>query len=254
MLQAITRQVSRSINQCELTHIEREPIDLGLAREQHRHYEAALEKLGCSLTQLPEETDLPDSVFVEDIAIVFPEVALITNPGAQSRVPERESLAQALKTFRKLVWIEPPATVDGGDVLVLDKDVYIGLSSRSNQAGVEALRNALDVYGYRVYGLVLKDCLHLKSAVTQVGPRTLLLNPDWISEDVFPEYEIIQTVPGEPHAANGLLVKETLIYPASFPETASRLRAAGIQLEILDVSELAKAEGAVTCCSLVFGC
>ena len=187
MLQAITRQVSRSINQCELTHIEREPIDLGLAREQHRHYEAALEKLGCSLTQLPEETDLPDSVFVEDIAIVFPEVALITNPGAQSRVPERESLAQALKPFRKLVWIEPPATVDGGDVLVLDKDVYIGLSSRSNQAGVEALRSALDVYGYQVYGLVLKDCLHLKSAVTQVGPRTLLLNPDWISEDVVSE-------------------------------------------------------------------
>jgi len=252
MYQAITRQVSRSINQCELTHINREPIDLGLAREQHRQYEDALKKLGCSLTQLEEEPDLPDSVFVEDIAIVFPDVALITNPGAQSRMPERESLAEALQPFRKLAWIEPPATVDGGDVLVLDKDVYIGLSSRSNQAGVEAVQEALDAFGYRVHGLTLVDCLHLKSAVTRVGPWTLLLNLDWIDPAAFPGFEIIETAPGESHAANGLLVGETVIYPAAFPRTKARLRDAGIQLEIVDVSELAKAEGAVTCCSLVF--
>jgi dimethylargininase len=252
MLQAITRQISRSINQCELTHIDREPIDLALAREQHRQYETALKKLGCNLTQLPEEPNLPDSVFVEDIAVVFPEVALITNPGTHSRVPERKKIAQALKPYRMLVWIEPPATVDGGDVLVLDKDVYIGLSSRSNQAGVEALQDALEAFGYRVHGFRLVDCLHLKSAVTRVGPRTLLLNPDWIAPAAFPDFKIIQTAPGEAHAANGLLVDATLIYPAAFPKTAERLRDAGIQLEVVDVSELAKAEGAVTCCSLVF--
>ena len=252
MLQAITRQVSRSINQCELTHIDREPIDLDLAKKQHRQYENALKKLGCSLTQLPEEPGLPDSVFVEDIAVVLPDVALITNPGAQSRVPERESIIQALKPYRKLVLVEPPATVDGGDVLVLDKNVYIGLSSRSNQAGVDAFQDALEIYGYRVHGLGLKNCLHLKSAVTQVGPRTLLLNPVWIDPAIFPEFEIIQTAPEEAQAANGLLVNETLIFPSAFPKTAERLRDAGIQLEFVDVSELAKAEGAVTCCSLIF--
>ena len=249
---AITRQVSRSINDCELTHLNRQPIDLELAREQHREYESALSRMGCRVIQLAEEPDLPDSVFVEDIALVFPEIAVLTYPGADSRLPERESVHQALIPWRPIRKIELPARLDGGDVLVMEKEVFIGLSSRSNRSAVESLQEILVEFGYTVRGVTLGDCLHLKSAVTQVGWRTLLINPSWIDPATFPGWEWIEIAPGEDHGANALLIGDRVLYPASFPRTAERLRDAGFPLEIVDVSELQKAEGAVTCCSLVF--
>src|SRR5512136_368692 len=133
---AITRQISPRFYECELTHLDRQPIDLDLARTQHRQYEAALRKLGCEVVSLPPEPDLPDSVFVEDVALVFDEVAVITRPGADSRKPETESIAQALAPYRTLFAIDAPGTIDGGDVLRVGKIVYVGLSSRSNPSGV----------------------------------------------------------------------------------------------------------------------
>ncbi|MGH8398310.1 MAG: arginine deiminase family protein, partial [Gammaproteobacteria bacterium] len=165
MLMAITRDVSARITECELTHLAREPIDLRRAQTQHRQYGELLEELGCKLLRLSTEPDLPDSVFVEDTAIVLDQLAVITRPGAESRRAEINSVADVLNRYRKLFHIESPGTLDGGDVLQVGKALYVGQSHRSNAQGIEQLRRILSPYGYSVVAVELHDCLHLKSAV-----------------------------------------------------------------------------------------
>jgi dimethylargininase len=252
MLTAITRQVSPSINKCELTHLERQPIDFELAKKQHEKYEQALRSLGVKVISLPVQTALPDSVFVEDIAIVLDEYGVITRPGADSRRPEIPSISAALSLFRKLVCLKEPATLDGGDVLVIGKTIYVGLSLRSNQKALTQLQNMLNPYGYSIKGVRVNGCLHLKSAVTQVAEDTLLINPKWVDKMDFPGFGFIEIHPAESFAANALLIGKVVIYPNLFPNTQSRLESAGIRVNPVDVSEIVKAEGAVTCCSLVF--
>jgi len=249
---AITRAVSASLGQCELTHQARQSIDLDLARKQHTKYEACLERLGCKVIYLPELPNHPDAVFVEDTAIILDEIAVITRPGAISRREEIESVAATLLPFRGLLQIEAPGTLDGGDVLVIGKDIYVGLSSRSNKQAVGQMRARIAPFGYRVHSVEVHGCLHLKSAVTTVSANTVLVNPSWIDAHLFEHYEVIDIHPSEAFAANGLLIGETVIYPITFPRTAEQLDKRGIRIEPVDLSELAKAEGAVTCCSLVF--
>ena len=252
MLIAITRQVSRSIVNCELTHLERIPIDLERANRQHQVYEQTLRGLGVQVHCLPEEPDLPDAVFVEDTAIVLDECALITRPGAVSRRPETESITWALAPYRKLFTLQAPGTLDGGDVLTVGRRIFVGLSSRSNQAAVEQMQACLAPYGYTLKGVQVSGCLHLKSAVTQVGADTLLVNPAWVDQAQFPGMKFIETDPSEPSAANVLMVGEALVYQPAFPKTRLRLEAAGFAPVLVDESELGKAEGALTCCSLLF--
>jgi len=249
---AITRAVSESLGQCELTHQDRVPIDLALARQQHAEYEACLERLGCKLIRLSEAPSMPDAVFVEDTAVVLDEIALITRPGAASRRLEIESVAAALSPYRDILRIESPGTVDGGDILVVGRDIYVGLSSRTNKHAVVQMQHLLAPYEYRVRGIEVSGCLHLKSAVTAVGANTLLVNANWINSSMFDRHEIIEIHPDEAYAANGLLIGETIVYPVVFPRTAERLDRRRIRIEFVDMSELAKAESAVTCCSLVF--
>jgi dimethylargininase len=249
---AITRPVSPSITRCELTHLQRQPIDLELARIQHAAYESCLAQLGCVVQRLPVEPELPDAVFVEDIAIVFAELAVITRPGAASRRPEIPSVAQALMPYRELYYIDEPGTLDGGDVLRLGQTLYVGLSGRSNPVGLEQLHRLVAPYGYSIKWVAVSGCLHLKSAVTQVAEDTLLINPEWISAGQFGGMKIITVDPSEPHAGNALLVNGTVLVAAAYPATQARLEAAGIPLVVVDVTELAKAEGALTCCSLIF--
>src|SRR5687767_11580549 len=180
MIIAITREVSSRFNECEITHIDRKAIDVNIARDQHREYTKVLSELGCEVIQLPQEPDLPDSVFVEDTAFILPEVAVITRPGADSRKPEIESVAKALLPYRKLVNVTEPSTVDGGDVLVVGKSIYIGLSTRSNQSAIEQIQKLLGPYKYRVTAVQMHDCLHLKTAVTRVDDATLLINKNWV--------------------------------------------------------------------------
>lgn len=251
MVIAITRDVSPRFNECELTHIERAPIDVEIARAQHRAYVHALASLGCQVVELPAEADFPDSVFVEDIAFILDEVAVITRPGADSRKPETESIIRALSPHRPLVHVTAPATVDGGDVLVLGKNIYVGLSTRSNSAAIEQMQNLLDKFGYKVIGTQMTDCLHLKTAVTRVDDKTLLINKNWVSPDYFTGYDLIEVHPSEPFAANCLPVNGHIIYPTSFPKTHAKLEARGYKIQSVTVDELAKAEGAVTCCSLI---
>lgn len=252
MLIAITREVSPNIGQCELTHLDRQPIDLSLAQAQHHQYEATLEALGCQLVRLPAEPTLPDSVFVEDTAIVLDEIALLTRPGAASRQAETASIAQALAPYRIVQTIVAPGIVDGGDVLRIGKRLYVGLSSRSNEAAVAQMADLLRPFGYAVQGVQVQGCLHLKSAVTQVSPMMLLVNPAWVDAGLFGDMQVIEVDSEEPHAANALLIGDTVVYPTSYPYTAQRLTQYGIQVHQVDVGELIKAEGAVTCCSLVF--
>lgn len=248
---AITRKISPRFNECEITHIERTPIDLDIARAQHEDYVRLLADLGCQVIELPEEPDLPDSVFVEDTAFVLPEVAVITRPGADSRKPEVETIIPALSPYRPLLHVSHPATVDGGDVLVAGKKIFIGLSTRSNRESVEQLNSLLDDYGYKVWGVEMTDCLHLKTAVTRVDDATLLINKNWVDASNFPGFDLIEVDASEPFAANCLPVRGKIIYPTTFPKTCKRLEEKGIEIAPIDLSELAKAEGAVTCCSLI---
>jgi dimethylargininase len=251
MLLAITRKVSPRMAECQLTHLARAPIEVSRAADQHLAYEKQLEALGCEVRSLPAEAELPDSVFVEDAAVVFDELAFLARPGAESRRAEVESIAEALLPYRKLARIEPPGTLDGGDVLQVGKRVFVGLSRRTNRAAIEQMRALLPVYGYAVESVPVERCLHLKSAVTQVGEGTLLINPAWLDAVAFADLEFIEVDPAEPYAANALLVKGVVVYPAAYERTRKRLEERGIGVVSVEVSELAKAEGGVTCCSLL---
>ena len=248
---AITRKISSRFNECEVTHIERTPIDLDVARAQHEEYVNALASLGCQVIELPEEPDLPDSVFVEDTAFILPEAAVITRPGADSRKPETESIIRALSPHRPLVRVTEPGTVDGGDVLVLGKNIYIGISTRSNDSAVRQLQELLAKYGYTVTAVEMHDCLHLKTALTKVDDKTLLINPNWVDTSHFKGFDWIEVDPSEPFAANCLPVGDGIIFPIAFPKTKQKLEQKGYKIQAVNVAELAKAEGAVTCCSLV---
>ena len=251
MVIAITRQVSPRFNECEITHIDRSPINVDIAHAQHEGYILALKEAGCEVIELPAEADLPDSVFVEDTAVILPEVAVITRPGAASRRPETESILHAIQPHRELLFIQEPGTVDGGDVLVLGKDIFVGMSTRSNQAGVDQINSLLENFGYHAQGVELHDCLHLKSAVTPVDAKTLLINRNWVDANHFAKFDLIDVDPSEPFAANCLPVNGEIIFPEAFPKTRAKLEARGYKIRSVQVDELAKAEGAVTCCSLI---
>ena len=251
MLLALTREVSPAIVRCELTHLEREPIDLERARVQHLGYEAALAAAGCTLLRLVSEPELPDSVFVEDAAVVTSELGILARPGAESRRAEVESVGAALAAHRRCIAIQDPGTLDGGDVLRVGRTIYVGQSHRTNADGLRQMQAILEPLGYRVVGVPVSHCLHLKSAVTEVAEDTVLLNPAWVDPAVFAAHRRIEVGPAEPHAANGLRIRDALIFPVAFPRTRARLVAAGLRIVDVDVSELAKAEGAVTCCSLI---
>lgn len=252
MWKAITREVSPTLADCELSHLARTPIDIELAVIQHHDYQQALQALRCDVQVLPAEPGLPDSVFVEDAAIVLDEVAILTRPGAASRRAELPSIAAALRPHRPLLSIKSPATLDGGDILRISHTLYVGQSARSNTEGIAQLRNLLADHGYQVLGVPIRGCLHLKSAVTQVADDCVLLQPEWVDPRHFRHMRNIEVDPGEPHAANVVRVGNALLMPASFPRTCQRLRDAGFDVTTVDVSELQKAEGAVTCCSLLF--
>ena len=249
---AFTRAVPSSIVRCELTHLGREPIDVELARAQHEQYENALRSAGFDVRRLPSRDDCPDSVFVEDTAVVFGEVAIMTRPGAASRCEELGSVREALEAHRTLASVAAPATLDGGDVLVLDRDVLVGLTPRTTISGMQQLRALLRPFGYEVRGIPIRGCLHLKSAVTRAGEKTLVLNPSWVDPGLIPGWDIVTVDQREPFAGNVLWLGSATIVSEAFERTNSALsRSTDTTLIPVPASELAKAEGGVTCCSLL---
>jgi len=252
MLTAITRAVSSSLVNCELSFIERKPIDLEKARAQHHAYEALLGKLGAKVISLPEQRDLPDSMFVEDPAIVLDEVAIICPLGTETRRKEAASLATALEPHRKLAYVKLPGTLEGGDVLRIGRKIFVGLTKRTNPEGIRQLAVIAGQYGYDLTAVPVTGCLHLKSAVTYLGKNTLLANREWFAWKRFEGFDWVDVDPAELHAANALLIGETIVFPASFPKTRVRIEAKGFHVEPLDISELQKAESGLTCSSLLF--
>jgi dimethylargininase len=249
---ALTRPVPASIASCELTHLTRVPIDLAHVRMQHADYERVLAKAGCDVRQLAPAHDHPDSVFVEDTAVVLDAIAIITRPGAESRRGETAAVAEALAMHRKLKFLSAPGTLDGGDVLRLGRTLYVGVGSRTNAAGVSQLTEIAKPHGYDVRSVNVGRCLHLKSAVTQASAELIVVNPKWVDASVFEGYRAIDVDPSEPAAANVVLIGDRVLCAASHERTNERLQKAGLDLLLVDVSELAKAEGAVTCCSIIF--
>ena len=251
MLTAITRAVSPAINQCEIGFIERQAIDLANASQQHRQYESLLAELGAKVVSLPAEPDYPDSVFVEDPAVVVDEVAIMTRMGAASRRGESESLALALAEYRPLRWLREPATLEGGDVMRIGRTLYVGVSHRTNRAGIRQLTDELGPLGYTVVPVAVRGALHLKSACCSLGDGVILANRAWLDLQPLAEFRIVDVAPGEDRAANVLSIGGSVILPASYPRTAEILDRSGLRVRTVDVSELMKAEAGVTCCSLI---
>jgi dimethylargininase len=260
MVIAFTRQVSSSINRCELTFHTKEPIDVAKAIKQHEAYEACLRQLGIQVVSLAAEPDLPDAVFVEDAAVVVDELAVIPIMGASSRRPETESLSRALSAYRSLTFMQPPATLDGGDVMRIGRRIFVGASSRTNAEGIAQLRSALVPFDYEVIAVDVRGCLHLKSACSYVGRSSILVNRDWIDVSLLSQFELINVPLSEPAASNVLLIEsvieggneDVIIVPSAFPQTIAMLEARSQKVKAIDVSEFQKAEGGVTCKSIVF--
>jgi dimethylargininase len=247
----LTREISAAIEQCELTHVARTPIDVARARQQHAEYERTIESLGWKVQRLPAPNDMPDSVFVEDTAFVLDELAIITRPGAESRRRETAAVSEALRSYRPLVAILAPATLDGGDVLTIGKRIFVGVGGRTNDMGAKQLRAMVKSQGYTVDVVEFRDCLHLKTAATLVADDTLLVNPAWTDPAQFGVLRTIEVHPNEPFAANSLRIDDTVIYPAEHVRTRERLEQAGLTVRPVAIDELMKAEGSVTCLSLL---
>ena len=250
MRTALVRSVSRRIAEAELTYLDRQQIDYELAASQHREYEQLLESVVCKIVRVADAPDHPDGVFVEDAAIVLDEVAVITRPGAESRRGEVESVEEVLKRYRSIRIIEAPGTMDGGDILHAGRTLFAGRSTRTNDDGIAQLRAVVEPFGYQVTATDFRGCLHLKTAVTAIDDRTLLVNPDWIAG--IDGFEMIAIDPSEPFAANVLRVGETLVAMDEHPRTCALLRARGYTVRAAASSEMLKAEAGVTCGSIIF--
>jgi len=251
MRHALTRPTGPELAECELTYIERVPIDIEVAVRQHEVYLQILRGLRIEVMELPRLEDSPDAVFVEDTVLVLDEVAVLLRPGAVSRRAEVSTVADALRPFREFVEIAPPATIDGGDLIVLDRTILVGATSRTDSRGVAALAAAVGPFDYRVQVVPVTGCLHLKTAATAADPETLVAYSPWVDLSEV-DAKIIEVDPAEPEGANVVEVAGTLITDVRATATADLLAAHGYPLIATEVTEFAKAEGALTCKSVIF--
>lgn len=251
-LKAITHTISPQLNQCQLSFREREPIDIQLASRQHAAYCEMLRRQGLDVIELSANHLYPDSVFVEDNAVVVDEVAVICRMGAESRRAEVEAIEAELSKYRQTIRLEAPATLEGGDVLRMGKKIFVGKSARSNSAGIRALSEILSPYGYQVIPVAVSGCLHLKSACTALDDYTIIANPRWLDPAPFQEYKIVPVCKEEPEAANVLRVNHAVCMMENFPKTVRRVKDLGCRVDTIDISELLKAEAGLTCSSIIF--
>jgi dimethylargininase len=236
----------------ERTFIDREPIQFSMAQMQHDAYAAALLALGISVEVLAPLPDLPDSVFVEDTAVVLDEVAILGQMGAASRKAEIEVMAPTLGRFRNVVSLPPSASLEGGDVMVIGNKILVGQSRRTNTAGLQALQKATAPWGYQVIAVPVHGCLHLKTACTALPDQRLLLNPRWVDASPLSDFACCMTPQHEPWAACQLSVHDHVILDSCHEATIEMLHREGYSVLPVDLSEFAKAEAGPTCLSLVF--
>ncbi len=249
---AIARKPCKNFGRGLTTAVGADPADYDLMLEQHKAYLAALSAAGLEVMVLDPQPDYPDAHFVEDTAVVTPDVAVITIPGAQARQGEEESIAPVLSEYRKIKRIQPPGTLDGGDVLQVNNHFFIGISERTNREGAGQLGRILQDYGNTWATVDVGDGLHLKSSVNFVGQKNLLVTPDFTANEQFKDYNLIVLDQAEAYAANSLLVNEHLLMPAGYPDTRSKLESLGLKIIELETSEVRKMDGGMTCMSLRF--
>ena len=248
---ALTRQPAQSLVHCEVSHVDREAIEFSLVVLQHRNYCQALQQQGLDVQTLPPVEAYPDSVFVEDNAIVLDELAVLTSMGAVSRQGEPALLGPMLSEYRQVVEISRPATIEGGDVFRLGKTLYVGRSTRTNQEGIEALRRVAEPLGYAVRPIDVHGCLHLKTACSPLDGDTLLVNSSWIDVGALEAFRLLPVPVNEPFGANVMRVGQGILANASCPLTIEMIEAKGYAVSALDISEFSKAEAGLTCLSLI---
>lgn len=252
MLVAITHTISPKLDQCELSFRKREPLDISLAIRQHAVYCEMLRRYGVSIIELSANQQYPDSVFVEDNAVVVDEIAIICRMGTESRRGEETAIQVELAKYRKTIQLKSPATLEGGDVLKMRKTIFVGESARTNAAGIKALSDILSPFGYRIIPVRISGCLHLKSACTALDDSTIIANTQWFDTIPFRDYKILPVPEDEPGAANVLQINNVVCLSESFPKTTRLVREAGYRVETINISELLKAESGLTCSSIIF--
>lgn len=251
ILVALTRGVSRRIAECELTFIDRQNIDYSRAVKQHSQYQQLLRNLGVEVIELPSDEHCPDCCFLEDTALVLDEVAVLTRPGSEARRREVGGVAPAIMKLRDVVRIDAPGTLEAGDVLRLNRKLFVGISTRTNQQGTEMLRAAIQAYGYEVVGIPLKGALHLKSVCTALDDHTVLADTRYFDPSEFSKYKLIEVPAEESMAANVLRINGVVCMHAGFHRTADFLQNQGFDIRTVDISEFLKAEAGLTCMSII---
>lgn len=227
--------------------------ELEKVMQQHASYIEALEQAGVSVEILEADEAHPDSPFVEDPAVVTDNFAVITSPGAQERRGETAAVHQALQSeFGKFYQIEAPGTLEGGDVLQVERHFYIGISARTNQSGAEQLKHILESEGFEVTIVELQEFFHLKTGVTYLGENRVVVAGEFIDHPAFQQYERTPVLPEEEYAANCIRVNDKVIVPAGFPDTLKKIQAAGYETIEVEMSEFQKQDGGLSCLSLRF--
>jgi len=252
MLMAITHLPSPKLQECELTFLQSEPIDMNKANMQHGAYRAMLERCGAHVIALDENVDCPDSVFVEDPIIVFDEIAVLTSMGVESRRQESEAMAEIFAKYRRVERIILPAKIEGGDVLKIGKKIFVGESPRTNKEGIKALEAIIKPFGYSVTPIKVTGCLHLKTGCTALDEKTLLINADWVDANAFEGFTKIDVPADEPFGANVLKIGDILCMNEAFPKSIALVKSLGYKVDSSDISEFVKAEAGLTCMSVPF--
>lgn len=248
----LLRAPSHNMEKAERTFVDWSPVDFAEALRQHDAYAKALEMLGAEVHVLPALDEYPDCAFIEDTAIAVPEAFVLTRPGAASRRGEVVSVAEALPQDRVLLSISGFATLDGGDLLRIGRNVFVGNSTRTDQAGIDQLSQHLLKFGYVIHTVPVAKALHLKTAVTALPDGRLLLNPAWVDADVFGEHDAILIDPDEPFGANTLTIGDIVMVQANAPRTAEKLERLGFELCVVDISQFNLVEAGLTCLSVEY--
>jgi len=249
---AIARKPGKNFAKGLTTTVSTKPPSYELLLEQHEAYIETLTACGLEVIVLDPLPDYPDAYFVEDTAVVTGDVAVIANPGADTRKGEEESMAEILAGFRKIQRIKAPGAVDGGDVLQVGNHFFIGLSQRTNEEGADQLGRILETYGNTWATVAVGSGLHFKSSVNYVGKNTLLVTTDFVGHAKLDGYDQIVVESNEASAANTLLVNERLLIPAGYPATRKKLEVLGLDIIELETSEVSKMDGGLTCMSIRF--
>jgi len=249
---AIVRDVPESFNRCVSNSNTFDDIDTERAKWQHQQYCNTLSLLGINLIRLDTDDSLPDCCFTEDTVVIVDDLAIITSPGIKSRVAETIALEKTLSLYKNIIRINQPGTIEGGDVLIIERTLYIGISSRTNTEGIRQIAAILEPRGYWIVPVEIRNTLHLKSVCSYLGNGRIILAEGYFDLNIFSGFEKIIVPKEEAYSANCLYVNKRILIPKGFPETKELLEEKGLHVVELEMSEFRKADGALTCLSVIF--